>query len=86
MLYTLLIVQPFLGWFGTSAYPAPIIVFGLFELPPIWHEDRPLSDKVLTVHAVVGLAIATLVAMHIAAALYHHFVRRDGVLTRMVTG
>jgi cytochrome b561 len=86
MLYGLLVVQPFLGWLGTSAYPAPIIVFGLFELPPIWHEDRPLSDTVLLIHAVVGLLITALVAMHIAAALYHHFVRRDTVLTRMVTG
>ena len=46
-LYGLLIVQPFLGWIGTSAYPARIVVFGLFELPPIWHEDRAFSDQVL---------------------------------------
>jgi cytochrome b561 len=86
MLYGLLIVQPLLGWIGTSAYPATITVFGLFELPSIWPEDRAFSDKVLFIHALVALAIATLVAMHIGAALYHHFVRRDGVLARMVTG
>src|SRR6516164_11477333 len=60
LLYGLLIVQPFLGWIGTSAFPAPIIVFGLFELPPIWHEDRAFSDQILTVHALVGLSIALL--------------------------
>jgi cytochrome b561 len=32
------------------------------------------------------LAITCLVVIHIAAAIYHHFVRRDGVLMRMVTG
>ena len=53
-LYALLIVQPFLGWIGTSAYPAQIVVFGLFELPPIWHEDRAFSDRVLFVHSLVG--------------------------------
>jgi cytochrome b561 len=34
-LYALLIVQPFTGWIATSAYRAPVIVFGWFELPPI---------------------------------------------------
>jgi cytochrome b561 len=85
-LYTLLVVQPFLGWIGTSAFPAPIVVFGLFELPPIWHEDRALSDRLLLVHAVVGITIACLVAAHIGAALHHHFVRKDRVLMRMVRG
>lgn len=85
-LYALLIVQPFLGWIGTSAFPAPIIVFGLFELPAIWHEDRPFSDLILTVHAVVALCIALLLVAHIGAALYHHFVRRDVILARMVSG
>ena len=86
LLYGLLIVQPFLGWIGTSAFPAQIIVFGLFELPPIWPPDRPLSDWVLFVHALVGLTIAALVVLHIGAALYHHFVRKDGILERMVYG
>jgi len=85
-LYALLIVQPFLGWIGTSAYPAQIVVFGLFELPSIWHEDRAFSDQILFVHSLVGLAIALLVAAHIAAALHHHFVRRDPILMRMIHG
>jgi cytochrome b561 len=85
-LYGLLIVQPFLGWIGTSAYRAPIVVFGLFELPPIWPEDRAFSDRVLFVHGLVALAIAGLLAAHIGAALHHHFVRKDGILMRMITG
>ena len=85
-LYALLIVQPFLGWIGTSAYPAAIVVFGLFELPSIWHEDRAFSDQILFVHSLVALAIALLVAAHIAAALHHHFVRRDPILMRMIHG
>jgi cytochrome b561 len=85
-LYALLIVQPFVGWIGTSAYRAPIVVFGLFELPPIWPEDRDFSDRVLFVHGLIALAIAGLLAGHIGAALHHHFVRRDRILTRMITG
>jgi cytochrome b561 len=85
-LYALLIVQPFVGWVGTSAYRAPIVVFGLFELPPIWPEDRAFSDLVLFVHGLIAAAIVGLLAAHIGAALHHHFVRRDGILMRMITG
>ena len=85
-LYALLLVQPFVGWIATSAYPAPILVFGLFQLPPIWRADRPFSDSMFFLHRSIGLIIALLVAMHIAAALYHHFIRRDDVLLRMIRG
>ena len=83
LLYGLLIVQPFLGWIGTSAYPATIVVFGLFELPSIWPEDRAFSDQVFEVHEFIGYSIALLLCAHIGAALMHHLVRRDGVLQRM---
>jgi cytochrome b561 len=85
-LYALLIVQSFLGWVATSAYRAPIMVFGLFELPPIWPRDQPFSERLFVVHQLIGLAIACLAAAHIGAALYHHFVRKDGVLMRMIEG
>ena len=85
-LYALLIVQPFTGWIATSAYRAPVVVFGLFELPPIWRESRAFSEQLFFVHGLIGIAIACLVAAHIGAALYHHFVRRDRVLLRMITG
>jgi cytochrome b561 len=81
-----LLVQPFVGWIATSAYPAPIPVFGLFQLPPIWHADRAFSDRMFSVHRWIGMTIALLAAMHIAAALYHHFVRRDLILIRMLRG
>jgi cytochrome b561 len=85
-LYALVILQPFVGWIGTSAYRAPIVVFGLFELPPIWPEDRAFSDRVLFVHGLIALTIAGLLAAHIGAALHHHFVRKDRILARMITG
>ena len=85
-LYALLIVQPFVGWVATSAYPAPIWVFGLFQLPPIWSQDRPLSDRLFVVHGLIAAVIACLAAAHIAAALHHHFVRKDRILMRMITG
>jgi len=82
-LYVLLIVQPIVGWIGTSAFRAPILVFWLFELPPIWPEDRAFSDQVFQLHRAIGFLIVLLLAAHIGAALFHHFVRRDRVLLRM---
>jgi cytochrome b561 len=85
-LYALLIVQPFAGWIATSAYPAPITVFGWVKLPSIWFANRAFSEQLFSIHRLIGIAIACLVAAHVGAALYHHFARKDGVLMRMITG
>ena len=85
-LYALLIAQPIVGWIATSAYRAPVLFFWLFELPPIWPENRPFSEAMFIVHRSMGIFIATLITVHIAAALYHHFILRDRVLKRMVSG
>jgi cytochrome b561 len=85
-LYALLMVQPFTGWIATSAYRASVTVFGWFELPPIWFENRAFSEQMFFLHSLIGNAIAGLVATHIGAALYHHFVRKDRILMRMITG
>jgi cytochrome b561 len=85
-LYTLLVIQPFVGWAASAAYPAPVIVFGLFDLPMIVGPNRALSDQLVIVHRSIALVIALLVTVHIAAALYHHYARRDGVLMRMISG
>jgi cytochrome b561 len=85
-LYGLLIVQPVVGLVATSAYPAPVPIFGLFELPPVWPENPPLSDRLFALHRWMGIAIGVIAAMHISAALHHHFLRRDKVLMRMISG
>lgn len=85
-LYACLAAMPLLGWIGTSLYGAKITVFGLFVLPPIVAKDRPNSEWVLEVHAWLGFAFAALIALHIAAALMHHFVHKDDILKRMLPG
>lgn len=85
-LYVLILAQPLVGYVMTSAYPAPVPFFGLFDLPPIWPPNRPLSDALVLVHRNLGVLIAGIAAMHIGAALYHHFVRKDRILMRMLTG
>jgi cytochrome b561 len=85
-LYGLLVLQPMIGWIATSAYPAPVPVFGLFNMPLIWPENRELSGQLFVVHRWLGIVIAIVAAIHIGAALYHHFVQKDRVLMRMVSG
>ena len=63
----------------------PLEWFGLFPIPYL-----PISPSVAglghEVHEVVSFAMAGLVALHVAAALRHHFILRDGVLSRMLPG
>jgi cytochrome b561 len=83
LLYLALVVQPILGWIATSAYRAPVVMFGLFELPPIWAEDRAFSERLFGAHRLLGIVMAALILAHIAGALFHQFVRRDNLLARM---
>lgn len=83
-LYGLLLLNPLLGWWATSAFGAAVNVFWLFELPPLVAENKPLSEILLPTHATVGILITLLVVMHIGAALFHHFIRRDRILLRML--
>jgi cytochrome b561 len=83
-LYALLIAQALIGWVATSAFGATISFFGLFAVPDLVSKDQALSEPLFAAHLWIGLLIAALVLMHIAAALYHGLIRRDGVLQRML--
>lgn len=83
LLYGLLIVVPLLGWIGVSLYPS-LTVFGLVDLPALASPNEDLAKTVLSVHGKLAIAMALLACAHIAAALYHHFLRKDGVLRRML--
>jgi len=82
LLYLLLLVVPVLGWAGISAYPA-LNIFGLFNLPGILPANEPLANKILGIHGLLAQLLGILVLIHISAALFHRFVKRDGLLRRM---
>lgn len=81
-LYLLLLVVPLLGWAGVSAYPA-LNVFGLFDLPALIGPDEALAKRILGLHGLLAQLLGVLALAHIAAALYHRFLKRDGVMARM---
>lgn len=86
-LYILLVVIPIAGWAGASSYGAKIMVFGLFELPPIaavdTTENKQVATQILQVHGYLALLATGIIAVHVGAALRHYFIKRDGVLQRM---
>jgi cytochrome b561 len=82
-LYGLLVLVPILGWRGASQYPA-LEIFGVFELPAIAAANQVASVNTFFWHETLGKIMALLIVVHIGAALFHHFVRKDGVLRRML--
>jgi cytochrome b561 len=85
LLYGLLLIVPVLGWIGVSLYPS-LTLFMLFDLPSLAAPNEELAKAVLRVHRNLAIVTAVLAAAHIAAALHHHFIRRNGVLRRMLPG
>jgi cytochrome b561 len=83
-LYVLLLAMPIVGYIGHSAFGAPTPFFGLFELPPIIGKNEALSTQLFAVHRWVGWVVIGLVLVHVGAALFHYFIRRDKVLQRML--
>ena len=82
-MYLLLVLVPSLGYLAICYFPA-LTIFGEFALPAVVAPDRAQYDRVIGWHAAGAGALAALVALHVAAALYHHIVRRDNVLARML--
>jgi cytochrome b561 len=86
LLYLLLFVLPILGWINASWRGLPIVMFGR-ELPKLVAARAPGWAWTGDVHALLATyALLALVGLHVAAALYHYFLRRDGVLQRMLPG
>jgi cytochrome b561 len=83
-LYALLLIQPILGLLQTNAHGERVNLFLLGQLPALIGRDRPLARQLLAAHETVGLLFLGLIALHAAAALYHHLWRRDDTLRAML--
>lgn len=85
-LLVLIVVMPLTGYIATSACCAPLKLFGVLNVGlPIALSDSTVKLLFL-VHNIAGKAMALLILGHIGAALMHHFVKKDGVLRRMLKG
>jgi superoxide oxidase len=82
-LYAVLIGMPLGGWLILSAAGKPIPFFGL-ELPALVMPDKDLAKTVKNLHETVGIAALYLIGLHALAGLFHHYLRRDDTLSRML--
>lgn len=82
-LYVLLLLVPLSGWWYNSTAGFPLRWFGLGPLPALGAADALLKPLARDRHEWLFYALAALVLLHVAAALWHHLHRRDASLARM---
>ena len=82
--YFILLVGPFLGWASASAHKLSVDVFGIITLPAIAAPRAPWALTAGDIHIYLMWTLAVLIGLHVAAALYHHYLQHDGVLRRML--
>lgn len=83
-LYLLFIAMPLAGYINSAAAGHSVSFFGLFAIPPLVPRSLKLSQAAIATHLTLQFVIYAFVAMHVAAALMHLVVRRDGVFERML--
>ena len=85
-LYLLFFAVPLMGWAYSSAAGFPIVWFGVLPLPDLLPVDKALALAIKPVHGWLAWTLMVLVALHVAAALKHQFIERDGLIARMWPG
>ena len=81
-LYGFMLLMPLAGWLALSAAGKPIPFFGL-ELPALMSPNKTFAHDIKELHEAVGEAGYWLIGIHVAAALGHHYVLKDGLMSRM---
>ncbi len=82
-LYALMIGLPLIGWAMLSAAGYPVVLWGGLWLPPIAPQSDSLHTLLWHAHVYLALLFFAVILLHVAAALFHALVRRDGVFEAM---
>ena len=84
-LYGLLLLVPLLGWIGISKYAeGTTLIFNTIRVPRLSSVDADTAQVVFTYHLYGAVLLLLLIGAHIGAAVFHHAIRKDGVLRRML--
>lgn len=86
LMYVLFFAVPLIGWAYSSAAGFPIVWLGQFPLPDLLPVNKELADQIKPLHELAAWALVALAGLHIAAALKHQLIDRDGLLQRMLPG
>jgi cytochrome b561 len=85
LIYVALIAMPLSGWIMSAAAGHFPHLFGYSLTLPV-SKDKALSDLMATTHEYLAYFIIFLISLHVLAALYHHFIKKDEILVRMLPG
>ena len=85
-LYALIMLVPLAGWTATSSCCPPVKLFWTVPLTLPVPGNEAFSETVFRIHFTLAFILAAVVALHVAAALQHHFIRKDRTLLRMLPG
>jgi cytochrome b561 len=83
-LYVLLFAMPLSGWMMSSARGFPVSWFKTVTLPDLVAKNKALYDALVETHETLAWVLYVIVALHVLAALKHHFLLKDHVLKRML--
>jgi cytochrome b561 len=83
VLYALMIGMPLIGWAMLSAAAYPVVLFGGVHLPSILPQSDAMHAFLWSAHFYLAFAFFAVILLHLAAALFHALVRRDGVFDAM---
>jgi cytochrome b561 len=83
-LYALLIALPLTAIIGAWLEGHPLTLLGAGTLGPLLPQAHDVGQTVSYVHTILGNLIVWAAGLHAIAALFHHFVLRDNVLTSML--
>lgn len=86
LLYLAAFALPVIGWAMLSAGGFPVQVAKGLALPPILPHDIALYGMLRLAHMTIALLFFALILGHLAAGLFHAFIRRDGVFRSMSWG
>jgi len=84
LLYALMLAIPVSGWLMSSAQGFTVVWFGVLPLPDLVARDAALGALLKDTHIALNYTLLVVVIGHVGAALLHHFVRKDTVLSRML--
>lgn len=83
-LLVVLVLQPILGYLFVTAWGDPLELYSFIEIPHLTEFDKPTSERIIDFHAYLAYILILLVTMHITAALRHHYVHRNDLLSGML--
>ena len=85
-LYALFFAVPLIGWAYSSAAGFPIVLFGVLPLPDFVAVDKEFAKQIKELHEISAFALMGLALLHIGAALKHHYIDKDGLVSRKLPG